>query len=174
LKGVKDQAALWGATLDGAISCVATDALCCPLAQKIQGARIDDVTSGSVGVEPRIALMYTEMVGRRGYALRRFVDLVSTNAARLMGLYPRKGAIAEGADADICVLDPRQRRVIRQEDMHEADYTPWEGWEAQAWPTMTLLRGKIVMQDGELCGDLADGEWIARRIPDDIIAAPQL
>jgi dihydropyrimidinase len=173
LKGVKDQAALWGATLDGAISCVATDALCCPLAQKIQGARIDDVTSGSVGVEPRVALMYTEMVGRRGYTLRRFVDLVSTNAARLMGLYPRKGAIAAGSDADICVLDPRQRRVIRQEDLHESDYTPWEGWEAQAWPTMTLLRGKIVMQDGDFRGDLADGEWIARRIPDDIIAAPR-
>jgi len=71
--------------------------------------------------------MYTEMVTRRGYTLQRFVDMVSSNAARVMGLYPRKGAIAPGADADITVLDPRLARTIRNEDLHETDYTPWEG-----------------------------------------------
>ncbi|CAH2604702.1 Amidohydrolase family protein [Rhodovastum atsumiense] len=174
LKSEKDQAALWAGTLDGSITCIATDEICCTLAEKMQGTRIDDLAGGHVGVEPRLALMYTEMVGRRGYTLRRFVDLVSTNAARVMGLYPRKGAIAEGADADICVLDPTRRRAIRSEDLHEADHTAWHGWEAQAWPCLTILRGKVVMQEGELTGDLTDGTWIPRRIPEDIIAAPQL
>ena len=96
-----------------AINCVATDEICCTLAKKLQGARIDDTTGGNAGVEPRVALMYTEMVGKRGYSLPRYVDLVSTNAAKIMGLYPRKGALAAGSDADICVLDPADQRVIR-------------------------------------------------------------
>ncbi|MGC8470074.1 MAG: amidohydrolase family protein, partial [Acetobacteraceae bacterium] len=121
LKSAEDQAALWQGTLDGAINCVATDEICCTLKQKLQGVRIDDTTGGNAGVEPRVALMFTEMVGRRGYSLNRFVDLVSSNAARIMGLYPRKGALVAGADADICVLDPADRRVIRAADLHEAD-----------------------------------------------------
>jgi dihydropyrimidinase len=172
LKSAADQAALWGGTLDGCINCVATDEICCTLAQKIQGVRIDDTTGGNAGVEPRVALMYTEMVGRRGYGLRKFVDLVSTNAAKIMGLYPRKGAIAVGSDADICVLDPTRRRVITAADLHETDYTPWEGWEAHAWPCFTILRGKVVMEGGTLTGDLTDGQWLPRRIDPAIIAAP--
>ena len=113
LKSAEDQAALWAGTLDGCINCVATDEICCTLAKKLQGVRIDDTTGGNAGVEPRVALMYTEMVGRRGYSLSRYVDLVSTNAAKIMGLYPRKGALAAGSDADICVLDPADKRVIR-------------------------------------------------------------
>ncbi len=172
LKSPRDQAALWAGTLDGSINCVATDELCCTLAQKTQGVRIDDTTGGNSGVEPRVPLMYTEMVGRRGYSLERFVDLVSTNAARILGMYPRKGAITPGADADITVLDPTKRRTITAADLHETDYTPWEGWDAHAWPCLTMLRGKVVMENGQLTGDLADGKWISRTIDPNIIAAP--
>ena len=172
LKSPLDQAALWSGTLDGSINCIATDELCCSLKQKTLGVRIDDVTGGNAGVEPRVALMYTEMVGRRGYSLGKFVDLVSSNAARIMGMYPRKGAIAEGSDADICVLDPTRRRTITAADLHETDYTPWEGWEAYAWPCLTLLGGKLVMQDGTLTGALTDGQWVARTIDPAIIARP--
>jgi dihydropyrimidinase len=108
---------------------------------KLQGRRIDDTTGGNSGVEPRIALMYTHMVSKRGYSLADFVGLVSSNAARIMGLYPQKGALAIGADADIVLLDPRAGRVIRKEDLHETDYTPWEGHEVTAWPSLTILRG---------------------------------
>ena len=69
LKGPEDHAALWHGTLDGSINCVATDEICCTLKQKLQGIRIDDTTGGNAGVEPRVALMYTEMVGKRGYSL---------------------------------------------------------------------------------------------------------
>src|SRR3546814_12719717 len=92
--------------------------------------------------------MYTEMVGRRGYSVEKFVDLVSTNAAKLMGLYPRKGAIAAGSDADIAILDPAVRRKVRREELHESDYSPWEGWEVHAWPVATIMRGKVVVEDG--------------------------
>ncbi len=174
LKSPEDQAALWQGTLDGSINCVATDEICCTLAQKLQGSRIDDTTGGNAGVEPRVSLMYTEMVGRRGYSLNRFVDLVSTNAAKIMGLYPRKGALVAGADADICVLDPSDKRVITASELHEADYTPWEGRKMEAWPSMTVLRGKVVVEGGAYKGSLNDGKWQHRKIADEMFALPQL
>ena len=174
LKSPEDQAALWAGTLDGAIGSVATDELCCTLATKLQGRRIDDTTGGNAACEPRVALMYTEMVTKRGYTLSRFVDLVSSNAARVMGLYPRKGAIVPGADADITILDPALARTIRNEDLHETDYTPWEGHAVSAWPRLTILRGKVMMEDGQFHGALSDGQWQSRRIADDILAGAAL
>ncbi|MGH8619743.1 MAG: amidohydrolase family protein, partial [Burkholderiales bacterium] len=168
IKSQADQDALWGALRDGTIHTVATDAVCCSLKDKVQGKRIDDTTGGNVGVEPRVSLMYTEMVGRRGWSLEKFVDLVSTNAAKIMGLYPRKGALAAGADADITVLDPARKTTIRKEMLHESDYTPWEGHAVDAWPSLTVLRGKIVVEDGKFAGDLADGQYLYRKLADEI------
>jgi dihydropyrimidinase len=172
LKFAKDQEALWAATNHGAIQAVATDEVCCPLKVKLQGRRIDDTTGGNSGVEPRLSLMYTHMVEKRWYSLSDFVGLTSANAARIMGLYPRKGALAIGSDADIVLLDPRARRVIRKEDLHETDYTPWEGHEVAAWPSMTILRGKIVVENGQLLAALSDGQFLPRKIPDDIRSRP--
>ena len=168
LKAQADQDALWSGFSDGTLQTVATDEVCCSLQVKTMGKRIDDTTGGNVGVEPRVSLMYTEMVGRRGYTLEKFVDLVSTNAAKIMGLYPRKGALAAGADADIVVLDPSLRTTIRKEMLHESDYTPWEGHEVHAWPTLTVLRGKVVVDDGKFLGDLKDGQYLLRRISEEI------
>jgi dihydropyrimidinase len=151
---------------------VATDEVCCPLKVKLQGRRIDDTTGGNSGVEPRLSLMYTHMVEKRGYSLADFVGLTSSNAARIMGLYPRKGALAVGSDADIVLLDPRSRRVIRKEDLHETDYTPWEGHEVAAWPSMTILRGKIVVENGQFHANLSDGQFLQRKIPDEIRSRP--
>lgn len=174
LKSPEDQAALWAGTLDGSINSVATDEICCTLQTKLVGDRIDDTTGGNAGVEPRVAVMYQEMVTTRGYSLERFVDLVSTNAAKIMGLYPRKGAIAVGSDADIAVLDPTIRKKVRVEDLHETDYSPWEGHEISAWPVMTVLRGKIMVEDGEFKGALSDGKYLKREIPEDVRTAPTL
>jgi len=174
LKSRADQQALWDGTLNGAISAVATDELCCSLATKTVGKRIDDTTGGNAGVEPRIAVMYTEMVGRRGYSVEKFVDLVSTNAAKLMGLYPRKGAIAAGSDADIAILDPAVRKKVRKEELHESDYSPWEGWDVHAWPVATVLRGKVVVEDGRFMGGPADGRWQERRIAEAVRVRPSV
>jgi dihydropyrimidinase len=118
--------------------------------------------------------MYTEMVGRRGYSIEKFVDRVSSNAAKIMGFYPRKGAIVAGADADITVLDPARRTKITKEMLHESDYSPWEGHEVHAWPALTLLRGKIVVEDGKFFGDLKDGQYQFRKIADEIRGGAQL
>jgi dihydropyrimidinase len=118
--------------------------------------------------------MYTEMVGRRGYRLEKFVDLVSTNAAKIMGLYPRKGALTAGADADVAVLDPSQRMIVRKEMLHESDYSPWEGHEVHAWPSLTVLRGKVVVENGQFTAEPKDGRYLLRTIPDEIRSGAML
>jgi dihydropyrimidinase len=138
----------------------------------LQGRRIDDTTGGNAGVEPRLSLIYTEAVEKRGYGLSDFVGLVSTNAAKIMGLYPRKGALAIGSDADIVLLDARKRHVVHAAEMHEADYSPWEGRDLAAWPSLTMLRGKIVVENGALKGDLKDGKFLSRKVPDEIRTRP--
>ena len=174
LKSAEDQRALWDGTLTGAINCVATDELCCTLREKTMGRRIDDTTGGNSGVEPRLGVMYTEMVMRRGYPLSRFVDLVSSNAAKIMGLYPRKGAIAAGSDADITILDPARRGKVRAEDLHETDYTPWEGHDIFAWPVVTVLRGKVAVENGRFLGREGGGQYLKRKISSALIAGPML
>ena len=103
-------------------------------------------------------------VKRRGYSLPRYVDLVSSNAAKIMGLYPRKGAIAVGSDADIAILDPSRRGKVRAADLHETDYTPWEGHDIFAWPVTTILRGKVMVENGEYLASPQDGRYLKRRI----------
>ena len=174
IKAQSDQNALWAGTLDNTIHTVATDEVCCSLKDKVQGKRVDDATGGNVGVEPRVSLMYSEMVGRRGYSLERFVDLVSSNAAKIMGLYPLKGALAAGSDADIVVLDPSRRFVLTKEMLHESDYSPWEGHEMLAWPTTTVLRGKVVVDGGKYLGDLTDGQFLPRKISEEIRSGAML
>jgi dihydropyrimidinase len=174
LKFPEDQAALWQAMRHGAIQCVATDECCCPLEVKLKGSRIDDTFGGNSGVEPRVPLMYTQMVRERGFSLEEFVALVSTNAAKIMGLYPRKGALAVGSDADIVLLDPKRAGPIRKENLHETDYTPWEDWDAAAWPSITIQRGKIVVENGKLLAGLADGKFLPRKVDDAIRSRPAL
>jgi dihydropyrimidinase len=174
LKTQADQSALWTGAADGTLHTVGTDEICCNLAIKTLGKRIDDTTGGSVGVEPRLAIMYTEMVGKRGYPLRHFVDMTSTNAAKILGLYPRKGALAAGSDADIAILDPSLKRTVRQEFLHETDYSPWHGFEVDGWPSMTILRGEVKVEGGRFLGDVPQGQYLHRKIPEDIRSRPLL
>ncbi|HZR03967.1 MAG TPA: amidohydrolase family protein [Burkholderiales bacterium] len=174
LKSQADQAELWRGTRDGSLHAIGTDETCCGLSIKLIGKRIDDTTGGNVGVEPRIAVMYTEMVGRRGYSLTQFVDLVSSNAAKILGLYPRKGAIAPGSDADLAILDPSRHTRVRMEMLHAVDHSPWEGQEVYAWPSMTILRGKVVVENGQFSGAPTDGQYLMRSISDEVRNRPVL
>src|SRR5258707_7198774 len=174
LKSAEDQKALWDAAMRGAIHCIATDELCCTLKDKTIGSRIDDTTGGNSGVEPRLAVMYTEMVVRRAYSLSRYVDLVSSNAAKIMGLYPRKGAVAVGSDADITIMDPTRRGKITAAELHESDYTPWEGHDIFAWPAMTILRGQVKVENGRYLGNVGDGVHLKRKVPAEIVNGPCL
>ena len=89
-----------------------------------------------------------------------------------MGLYPRKGALAVGSDADIVLLQTGIEKTIRAPDLHETDYTPWEGHVVTAWPTVTILRGKVVVEDGAFHGDLKHGRFLKRKVSEEIRSRP--
>ena len=102
-----------------------------------------------------------------------FVDITSANAAKLLGLYPQKGAIQPGSDADLVLLDPTLHKTIGLDDLHaNSDYSIWEGFACQGWPVMTLLRGKVIVEDGKLVGSSTDGRWLKRRVSGDVISRP--
>jgi dihydropyrimidinase len=172
LKTKDDHKAMWEGMDTGSINTIATDGLCTPFAVKVSGKRIDDTVGGNVGVEPRIAVMYTEMVVNRNYPLGLFVDVIAANAAKIFGMYPRKGVIAPGSDADLVVLDPAQARTLSKDDLHESDYTPWEGYPVAAMPVTTILRGKVVVDGGRFLGGLTDGQLLKRKIGDAILDGP--
>lgn len=123
------------------------------------------VPNGIPGVETRLQILYQKGVVEGRITVNEFVALTSTNHAKIYGLYPKKGSIAPGFDADIVLWDPNRKETIRQELMHHgADYTPYEGLEVTGWPVMTVLRGKVVMQDGEIVGEPGDGGFLKRSL----------
>ena len=119
-----------------------------------------------------MGITYTEGVVRRGMSLPRFAEVTSTNAARILGLYPRKGVIAPGSDADIVLIDPAVKKTLTRDDFHVSDYSPWEGWPVEGWPTTTILRGNIIVENGQLSGKLGDGHLVPRKIDPVVLRRP--
>jgi dihydropyrimidinase len=172
LKFPEDQAALWDGLVRDGLSTLATDEYPTTLAIKLRGRRIDDVTGGNVGAEARMGIAYSEGVVKRGMSLARFADVTSTNAARIFGLYPKKGVIAPGSDADLVLIDPGVKKKLAREDFHVTDYSPWEGWEVTGWPVTTLLRGRVIVDRGKLLGSTSDGRLLARKIDGAVLRRP--
>ena len=104
--------------------------------------------------------------------LERFADITSSNAARIFGLYPKKGAIAAGSDADLVFIDPTVRKTLTRDDFHVTDYSPWEGWSITGWPVTTLLRGKVIVERGTLVGTTSDGRQLQRKIDPVVLRRP--
>lgn len=121
------------------------------------------IPNGIPGVETRLPILFSEGVSKGRIDLQRFVALSSTNHAKLYGLYPRKGLIAVGSDADIVVWDPEKSGPILQSGLHHgADYTPYEGLQISGWPILSMLRGNIVMRNGAPTGAAPAGQHLAR------------
>ena len=172
LKSEEDRQALWTGLLDGTLSSVATDLVSTTWEEKIRYKTVADVTGGHNGIETRVGIAYTEGVSVQGMSLERFVDITATNAAKIFGLYPRKGAIAAGSDADITIIDPSVRKRLTLDDLHLEDYSIWEGWEVHGWPVTTVLRGKLMVEDGQMLGSPGDGRLMHRQIASETTIRP--
>lgn len=121
------------------------------------------VPNGIPGVETRLPILFSEGVGKGRIGLNDFVALTATNHAKIYGLYPRKGTIAVGSDADIAIWDPSRTVTISQAAMHHgADYTPYEGITVTGWPVSTMVRGRFVVRDGVLVGEKGAGAYMTR------------
>jgi dihydropyrimidinase len=122
------------------------------------------VPNGIPGVETRLPILFSEGVGKGRISLNEFVALTATNHAKTYGLYPKKGTIAVGSDADIAIWDPSRKVTITQSLMHGGcDYTPYEGIAVTGWPVSTMLRGKFIVRNGKLVGKPGDGAYVARK-----------
>jgi dihydropyrimidinase len=126
-----------------------------------QNASFKYVPNGVPGIETRLPLLFSEGVGQGRLDLNQFVALTATNPAKLYGLYPRKGTIAIGSDADLVIWDPYQTVTITNSMLHHnVDYTPYEGMKITGYPEVTISRGEIVWQQGELMATAGRGEFL--------------
>jgi dihydropyrimidinase len=163
LRGPEQRSGLMELALTGQIDTIGSDHCCYDSAQKLE--RSDDVRqmpNGLPGVETRMPLLFSELVLRRGMPIEMFASMTSTNPARLNGLYPRKGTIAPGSDADLVIWRRRPAsELITHQTLHMAtDFTPYEGSEVAVEVSKVLLRGEVVVDGQSMAGGRPWGEFV--------------
>jgi dihydropyrimidinase len=166
LRSLKDQEALWQGIEDGDIDVIATDHCPFDFKKKVKMGKTDfsKCPGGIPGIELRVPLMFSEGVMKDRISLNRFVEIVASTPARIMGLYPQKGRIKPGSDGDIVIMDPNHRCAVTHGMLHEnVDFTPYEGMSIQGWPVLTMVRGHIVAKDGKFVGEKGYGRFIKRK-----------
>jgi dihydropyrimidinase len=168
LKAEEDRQALWDGVLDGVLDTVSSDDFTFPRAVKLAGQTVDTVSAGHNGIETRMGVFYSGAVAERRLPVKRFVELTAERPAKLFGLFPKKGVIAPGSDADIVLIDPGANHTIQQGGLHsECDYSVWDGWRCPGYPVTTMLRGEILVEDGEWVGQEGTGEFAPSGRPSD-------
>lgn len=164
LREWQDVEALWTGIHHGAIHTVCTDHAPWSLAAKLDPAHdITNIRPGVADLQTMLPILYSEGVRSGRITLGRFVEVTSTNAAKLFGLYPQKGTIAVGSDADLVVFDADLTLTIKGSMLKSnSDYSAFEGWQVTGWPIVTLRRGEIVFRDDEIVGSPGSGRIVPR------------
>jgi D-hydantoinase len=164
LRTEEDQEALWSALVDGQLSIVASDHAPYPAGSKQVGWQdIFQSPFGAPSIETMLPLLHNEGVVRRGLGLEWLAWVSSEGPARMHGLYPRKGTIQVGADADLVVIDPGRTVTVDPADLHSnADYTPYKGRTVRGWPVMTIADGEVLVRDGQLTRGPGRARFLAR------------
>ncbi len=161
--------AIWEGIRSGVFQTFSSDH--CPFMYEGDGGKLSPkartsfkwVPNGIPGVETRLPILYSKGVVEGRITVNEFVALTSTNHAKMYGLYPQKGSIGVGFDADLVLWDPNRRETIRQEILHHgADYTPYEGMAVTGWPVMTILRGAVVCESGLVTAPAGNGRFLKR------------
>jgi dihydropyrimidinase len=164
LKYQSDQDALWRAIASGGLDTVASDDLTIPRAAKVSGDAVDNVPGGHNGIETRMEYLYSEGVLKGRITAHQYVQLTAETPAKVFGIFPRKGTIAIGSDADFALIDARAPRAITLADLHsDCDYSIWEGWTFGARVHATVLRGSVLTVAGEWVGPEHVGQFIEGR-----------
>jgi dihydropyrimidinase len=161
LKSPADKDALWSAIRLGDLDTVASDDFTIPRAAKLSGQVVDNVPGGHNGIETRMDVLFSEGVSTGRLTIEQFIKLTAEAPARLFGLFPRKGTIAIGSDADLVLIDPQVRHTIRLDGLHsDCDYSLWDGWELSGKVTATVLRGQVLVENGRWVGPLHTGSFV--------------
>ena len=159
------QEKLWKGLKHDHLQVVSTDH--CPFCFKEQKEMGNDdftkIPNGGPGIEHRMSLIYSGGVAQGRFSVNRFVELVSTTPAKLFGLYPRKGTIAVGSDADLVIFDPKREHTISAKTHHmRVDYSMFEGIEVTGMPDVVLSRGRVLVEGDKFFGRPGQGEFIKR------------
>jgi dihydropyrimidinase len=164
LRDKRNHDVLWSALERGFIDTVGTDHCPFDTTQKMMGKdAFTQIPNGIPGIEERVNLLYTCGVKRGRLNLHRFVEAASTQAAKLFGLFPRKGTIAVGSDADLVVFDPEYRGTISASTQHvNNDYNGFEGMPIEGRPSVVTVRGKVQVRDGQFVGERGRGKLLRR------------
>jgi dihydropyrimidinase len=159
-----DVDSLWAGIREGVVHTVCTDHFPWSLAAKLDpGLNIANLRPGVADLDTMLPMLYSEGVRSGRITLGRFVEVTSTNAAKLFGLFPRKGTIAVGSDADLVVFDPDLRLTVQSSMLKSnSDYSPFEGWQVTGWPEVTLRRGEVVFRNREVIGQPGSGRLLLR------------
>lgn len=164
LREKKDQDTLWAGINQGLVQVVATDH--CPFnwEQKKMGENdFSKIPNGHPAIEHRMELLFSEGVVKNKISLNKFVEVSSTNAAKIFGMYPQKGTIGIGSDADIVIFDPNEKHTISVNSHHmNVDYSAYEGWEITGKSKTIILRGNIAVDDNKLLVNKGYGKFIKR------------
>ena len=175
IKYPEDRDALQQGLVDGPMCTTATDEYTTSKEVKLSGNTLETVCGGHAGIETRLAVTYAKLAATGRISLERFAAITSTNAAKILGMYPKKGAIAVGSDADIAIFDPNLHKKLTMDDLHaDTDYSIWEGFETKGNPVTTILRGKVIVEDGKLTGSSSDGRWLSRKVAPGVLARPSV
>ena len=164
LRQKKDQAALWAGIQQGLVQTVGTDH--CPFMWEQKKMGLNDfskIPNGHPAIEHRMEFMFSEGVLKGHISLEKYVEITSTNAAKIFGMYPRKGTIAPGSDADIVIFDPHQKHTISAATHHmNVDYSAYEGWEVTGKVETVLLRGNVAIENNDCHLEAGFGKFIPR------------
>jgi dihydropyrimidinase len=171
LREKKDQETLWAGINQGLVQVVATDH--CPFMweQKLMGK--DDfskIPNGHPAIENRMELLFSEGVMKNRISLNKFVEVACTNAAKIFGMFPQKGTIAVGSDADILIMDPHEKHQLSASSHHmNVDYSGYEGWNITGKVKTVLLRGKVAIENNNCLVDKGYGQFVKRNKVSQII-----
>ncbi len=165
IRAASDRDALWAGLASGSVDTVATDHAPWTRAEKLDPSlTIETPRPGTNNLQVMLPMLFSESVGKKRLAPERFVAVTATNAAKLFGLYPQKGTVAVGSDADLVLWDPEDTRTIRDEDMlSNTGYSLYAGTEVTGWPRMTLRRGAVVYENGSVRAEPGSGRLVERK-----------
>jgi dihydropyrimidinase len=164
LRQSADVEVMWSAVADGSVHTLGSDHAPWSLEAKTDSSlTVVTARQGVADLETMLPMLFSEGVRTGRISLGRFVSLISTSPARLFGLFPRKGTIAVGSDADLIVFDPQRHRLIDGAAMQSrAGYSAYDGWDVYGWPRFTISRGEVVLEDDQVIAPPGRGEWLSR------------
>ena len=165
IRSSSDVETVWRAVSTNQIDTIGTDHVANKLKLKLGGSDIWDALAGVTGIGTELPIMLSEGVNKDRISIEHLVNLTSTNAAKIFGMFPQKGVLQQGSDADISLIDLKKEKKVSNELFGAfSDYIVYEGMNLKGWPVKTLVRGELIADDFEVVGKRGFGKFVKRTI----------